>query len=94
MCYDCWGFSDDTRRDFRRGKTEPFDGFEETPHKKTKKKPKKKREGCPENDGNGHVYVWVTERVTYMREYETTRYVCCGCGKRHPRRRGTWKRVD
>lgn len=99
MCYDCWGFSDVERRDFRSGKTQPEFGWADTPHKKaTKKKPKKKREPCPGNDGKGHIYVKVTRIVTYPDygwgpyAYEYTYYACCGCMK--PRRsRGIYRRI-
>lgn len=56
---DSWSATSIIRRDFRHS----HDGTEETPHRKKKgKATPKKKPGCPGNDGNAHIYVWIGAR--------------------------------
>lgn len=63
------------------------------------KKKKRKREGCPGNEGKAHIYVWNTETYDYLNfygkcsSYTVTRYTCCGCGKINRRKGYTYKEI-
>jgi hypothetical protein len=83
-------------RDFRQDKS---DGYDETPHRKTKTKKSNKHVGCPGNNDGPHVYVWTREAywrpVWYwnswfwsLSDYEYR--ICAGCYKHktHRRRKG------
>lgn len=77
-------------KDARRGASEDafWDEDELIDYRRTgKRKGKKPRAGCPGNDGNAHVYVWVVRKVSFAgfyrdREYTYEIRVCCGCEKR------------
>jgi hypothetical protein len=57
---DNWNATSLITRDHRHDKG---DGYTETPHKKIhKKETPRKKPGCPGNDGNAHVYVWISAR--------------------------------
>lgn len=51
----------------------------------SKKKKRSKRPGCPGNEGNAHVYVWVpypASEVWWRTDAQYEIKVCCGCEKR------------
>jgi hypothetical protein len=50
-------------------------------------KPKKpKAKGCSENNGKGHVYVWVPYHSCWWPDGKYEIKVCCGCLKRAQRK--------
>lgn len=101
MCYDCWGYSDDLRRDFRAGKVEIYDFKEEVNYqkrlRKRDRKPRKRYPGCPGNNGGSHVYVYTTEGnyddlfYRYFGFHKIERSMCCGCRKPKGKTRVTAK---
>lgn len=79
---DDWSTNGLIRRDFRQDRGNP-----EVPRhrKKSRGKGKEKpREGCPENDNNSHVYVWVkyVTQISNGRSYFHYQKECVGCRKR------------
>lgn len=82
-------------KDARQGATE--DAFwsedELVSPRKTKKKKKPRKKGCPGNDNKAHVYTWITETRYYSkwgyhgfvedksRPYTVDKKICCGCEK-------------
>lgn len=57
---DNWNANGIIIRDHRHDKG---DGYEDTRHKsKRGKKPVPKKKGCPGNDGNQHVWMWISSR--------------------------------
>lgn len=71
----------------RQGMTDPDFGEVEVNYKpKKKKKVKRTRAGCPENNNGPHVYIWVpSEFDNLFKRYfgfaQTERKICCGCLK-------------
>lgn len=96
---DEWAVSSIRKRDFRHDHSGP----EEMPHRpKRGKGTPRKKPGCPENEGNAHIYAWIEYHARYRREafglsgkaywVDTTWYEqqCVGCGKVHNRRYVWW----
>lgn len=96
MCWDCYDHpKGDPHSNFIRGGVDVTDFDDEIRyrHPKRRRKMKEKRNrprpGCPENDWNKHVFVWVEQAGIYESNffykfygyYKNEYEVCCGCGK-------------
>lgn len=94
MCWDCGDYpKGDPHKNYVRGGVDPDDFYKEVDYRLAKPKPKRKkkktRPGCRENDFGPHIYVWTSEYVTEddsfffavfgWHKWEDQR--CAGCGK-------------
>lgn len=75
-------------KDAYRGAVEDafWDEQELVDHQPASKK-KRKRKGCPGNDGREHVYVWIPYDTWWNTNVAYEIKVCCGCEKRGGLRR-------